>query len=169
MEIEVKKIKFHPGHDDSHSYTAEILINGQRAFSAFNDGWGGPDGYRPLPGYTGPSEQEINAWLAKNRPLEGEFKDLPNSLEIVVGDALNEAALEKERKKERSKYERMLKTQICGIKDGGFLLWPKKFALTGRNIQSLLASKHGEGVTILNNADAETKEQGFKAYCPDLA
>lgn len=174
MQIELKKLRFVPGHDDSHSYRAEIYINGERAFAAENDGWGGPDNYRPFPSYKGPSEEAINAWLKVNKPLTGEFADLDNSLELEVGELLNKAAQEKENKKIISKYDRILKTQLIGLKDGELSVWPKKHAINEANKAQLRKM----GYAVLNGIESRPLDfskapdslyaEGLKAYCPDL-
>jgi hypothetical protein len=174
MQIELKKLRFVPGHDDSHSYRAEIYINGERAFTAENDGWGGPDNYMPVPGYKGPSEQEINAWLKANKPLTGEFANLDNSLELEVGELLNKASMERENKKVISKYDRMLKTQLCGLRDGKLAAWPKKHAVNDANKEQIRKM----GYVVLsgieprpldfNKAPDSLYAEGLRAYCPDL-
>ena len=175
MKIDVRNIKFHPGHDDSHSYTAFIYINDQKAFSAFNDGWGASDIYDKVPGYTGPGVLEVDAWLAANTPKHdvcGTVMD--NCLEFVVGDFLNAASLEKERKSVKRKYDNMLAKQLCGLKEGKFYAWPKKHAVNDKNKAQLRSM----GYVVLNGA-TETPlstgptanilyEEGLCAYSPDL-
>ena len=60
MKIELKNLKI-AAHlsEETTAYSATIHVDGKRAFDARNDGHGGADRYHPLPGYTGPSEQEI--------------------------------------------------------------------------------------------------------------
>lgn len=167
MKIEVKKIKFHPGHDDGYSYTAEVYVDGQKAFAASNDGWGGPDRYDDLPGYTGPSEPTINKWLAENTPkIKGYGMELDNSLELVVGEFLGEAALEQDRKKERRKYEGFYKKFVVGLRNGGLVTW--KVAPTPQMVEQLKTVPKNADVEFLNFASDERKEAGLAAYCPDL-
>jgi hypothetical protein len=175
MKVTVENIKFHPGHDDSHSYTAVVLIDGKKAFSAFNDGWGGPDCYEPLPGYTGPSEREINEWRKANLPgIECHGMTLDPTLELAVGDFVDAAALAKENKKVIGKYDRMLKSQLCGLRDGKLAAWPKKHVVNDANKEQIRKM----GYTVLSGitprpldfskAPDSLYAEGLKAYCPDL-
>lgn len=169
MQIEVKNIRMVPGHDDSHSYNAVIYINGVKAFNASNDGWGGPDMYHAVDGYTGPSEQEINAWLAQNTPkITGEGLGdmvLDNNLEIVVGEAINDFLHQKEVQKVKRKFDKMLATKILALNTKGELL-AFKAAPTGANLQAV-RTKRPE-LQVINGADEQLMEKGLKAYCPDL-
>lgn len=134
MKIETKKIKFVPGHDDCHSFTAVVYVDGKAALHASNDGWGGPNMYHPVDGYTGPNDVEIDKWLAANTPkvltgYEEPGEDgLDNCLDFIVGDALNDEA----RKKEAAKFKRKLKKGVS-IKEGDVYTW--KFDPTPVNLE----------------------------------
>src|SRR3546814_1760777 len=68
MEIALKAIKIHKGRsEETYCYTATVLVDGIPAFHASNHGHGGCDNYQPVPGYKGPSELEISAWLKANK------------------------------------------------------------------------------------------------------
>jgi len=98
--------------EETHAYTATILIDGVRAFEGSNHGTGGPDMYHRLKGYDGPSDIEIDAWLKANTPkLEYHGMELDNSLEIIVGDLINEQLGDKVLK-------RMLSTKIVVLDKG---------------------------------------------------
>jgi hypothetical protein len=92
MKIAISGLKHSASlSQETHAYTATVLIDGVRAFEASNHGTGGADAYWPVKGYAGPSEAEVNAWLAANTPpYEGHGTTLDNCLEFVVGDLINE-------------------------------------------------------------------------------
>lgn len=107
MQITIANLKHSASlSEETHAYTATVLIDGVRAFEASNHGTGGPDMYHPVKGYSGPSEQEVDAWLKANTPkIEAYGMQLDNSLEIVVGDLINDELVSKALK-------RMLSTKI---------------------------------------------------------
>ena len=117
---------------ETHAYTATVLVDGVRAFEASNHGTGGPDMYHPVKGYAGPDERAVDAWLKANTPkIEAFGMELENSLEIVVGDLIN-AELGAKRLK------RLLSTKILVIdkdKDGGDAL----YTYTGKPTPEALA------------------------------
>src|SRR3546814_12521038 len=68
MEIALKAIKIHKGlSEETYCYTATVLVDGIPAFHASKHGHGGCDNYQPVPGYKGPSELEISAWMKANK------------------------------------------------------------------------------------------------------
>lgn len=168
MKIEVRKIKFHPGHDDSHSYTAEIYIDGAKAFHASNDGWGGPDIYHSVSGYAGPDEKSIDAWLSANTPkITSEYfpGELDNDLELVVGEALNAEIKAKEIKASRRRFDTLLKKKVIAIDGDRITSW--KVEPTSAGIDRVRKAK--PHMTIVNDGDAALKERALIIWCPDLA
>jgi hypothetical protein len=151
MNIELKNLKTMASlSEETPCYTATIYINGERAFEASNRGHGGSDDYHRVDGYTGPSERQINEWLAKNKPLTGEFATLDNCLEFVVGDLINKALAEKAL---RGKLNRQI-IALGADKDGAPALfsWPSKFKPVPANIDRLKESLAAKGSTdiVLN-------------------
>lgn len=112
MKITIANLKHSESlSEETNAYTATILIDGKRAFDASNCGRGGMDLYHPIKDYTGPSESEIDAWLKANTPpIEFHGMTLENSLELVVGDLIEE-------KLQTTRLKRMLKTKILVIAD----------------------------------------------------
>lgn len=107
MEITLKKLRHCASlSQETHAYTATIWIDGAPAFEASNRGCGGADLYDPLEGYSGPSVAEIDAWLADNTPpIKGEGYQLPNCLELVVGDLIDGQLA-------RQRLDRLLKAKV---------------------------------------------------------
>lgn len=136
MKITIANLKHSPSlSQETHAFTATVLVDGVRAFHASNHGHGGPDFYDPIKGYTGPSENEINEWLKNNTPKIKEYgMELDNSLDIVVGDLINDALRMKEIKK-------MVKTKILVIeeKDGKKALYSYKGKPTPETIERMNA------------------------------
>lgn len=117
--------------EETHAYSATVLIDGVRAFSASNHGTGGPDMYHEIQGYAGPSAMEVEAWLCQNTPkIPYHGIELDNSLEIIVGDLINDEL-------GRKHLTRMLKTKIIVIdEDGG---QPALFTYKGKPTAEALA------------------------------
>lgn len=110
MKITLANLKHSPSlSQETHAYTATVLVDGARAFEASNHGTGGPDMYHPVKGYAGPSEREINDWLKTNTPAEESHGiRLDNCLEFVVGDLINEEIA-------RKRLNRLLSAKILVI------------------------------------------------------
>ena len=98
MKITIANLKHSPSlSEETHAFTATILIDGVRAFEASNHGTGGPDAYHTVKGYTGPSPIEVDTWLKTNTPqIEAYGMKLDNSMEIVVGDLINAELVRKD-------------------------------------------------------------------------
>src|SRR3546814_10802929 len=90
MAIALKALKIHKGlSEETYCYTATVLVDGIPAFHASNHGHGGCDNYQPVPGYKGPSELEISAWLKANKePCISHGMSLEYDLELMVGELL---------------------------------------------------------------------------------
>ena len=75
MKIELKNLKI-ANHlsEETTAYSATIHVDGKPAFHASNEGRGGGDRFHRLPGYDGPTEGEINSWLADNVAPSGPFE-----------------------------------------------------------------------------------------------
>lgn len=120
--------------EETHAFTATVTLDGVRAFEASNHGTGGPDSYWPVKGYEGPSEQEVDKWLRTNTPkTEAYGMELENSLEIVVGDLINDEIC-------RKALKRMLNTKILVIDkngDGEAALYTYKGKPTPENLASM--------------------------------
>lgn len=110
MKITIANLKHSPSlSEETHAYTATVLVDGVRAFEASNHGTGGPDMYHPIKGYAGPTDIEVDAWLKANTPQHEAYgMKLDNSLEIVVGDLINDEIA-------RKQLTRMLGSKIVVI------------------------------------------------------
>ncbi len=114
MNITIKNIK-HNEHlsEETHCFSATVYIDGKRSFGVKNAGHGGSDDYFALDDKT--SNKEVREMLLSvNKELEktkltGEYSDLTNDLEIVVGDLVNDYLTDKH-------ILKMLK-RICYLKD----------------------------------------------------
>ena len=166
MQIDVQNIKFQRGHGDSECYTATVYVDGQKAFQASNDGWGGPDQFLPLNGYKGPSALEINDWIKANTPqIEVFGRKIDNSLDIVVGDFLAAKHKEADAKKAQRSFDNLLKKKILGFKGGKLVSW--KADPSAANLQKVKALDGVEAVVQLG--DAALKERAFKAWSGEAA
>lgn len=134
MNITIANLKHSESlSEETHAYTATILVDGVRAFHASNHGTGGADLYRPIEGYTGPTEEEIDEWLKTNTPpIESGGMQLENCLELVVGDLIEEKLIEK-------RLKRMLKTKILVIsqENGKDALFSYKGKPTAQNLEAM--------------------------------
>src|SRR3546814_9580900 len=112
MAIALKALKIHKGlSEETYCYTATVLVDGIPAFHASNHGHGGCDNYQPVPGYKGPSELEISAWLKANKePCISHGMSLEYDLELMVGELL-------EHHERTATLARMLRTKIVVLVD----------------------------------------------------
>lgn len=107
MKIELKKIKYSAAlSQDSSAYSAEIWVDGVKRGTVQNQGFGGPDDVHP---HT--LEMEIIEYAKTLPPLSYFGKDLPQSLETVLGGILNRHLGEK-------RLKRLLTTKTVFIEDG---------------------------------------------------
>lgn len=134
MQITIANLKHSATlSEETHAYTATILVDGVRAFEGSNHGTGGPDMYHPVKGYTGPSPREVDEWLKTNTPkITGHGMEIDNCLEIVVGDLINDALRTK-------MLKRMLTGKILVIQQdqGQDALFSYKGKPTPENIASM--------------------------------
>lgn len=166
MDITLKKISIsHANSEETFCYSADIYVDGKKAFSARNSGHGGCDIYHPYPGYTGPSVEKVDAWLKANKPIDNTHGiPIEHSLEIEVGEQLNAHVAKQERARIERSFARLLAKNVCSLSDEGFFQF--KAPPTPANIAAIRARK--PGIVIVNDADEATKQKALKAYCPNL-
>ena len=118
MQIELKKLKVVAAlSEETTCYTAEVWIDGARAFLASNRGHGAMDDFHQVGSLT---ETEVNAWLAANRTA------------IRLGNVVLEHNLEFElaalitRNEETKRLRRSFKKQLIVIDDGAVYGYPLK-------------------------------------------
>ncbi|CCA93085.1 putative uncharacterized protein [Novosphingobium sp. PP1Y] len=116
MKIELRRINHNAKlSEESNAYTAEIWIDGERAFDARNQGQGGCDFYRQIGRW---SEAEVNAWLKANRPVRTyQGLTLEHDLEAEVGDLLA-------RELEYRRLKGLLRTNLVTIERGQVFQYP---------------------------------------------
>lgn len=116
MKIELRRINHNAKlSEETNAYTAEVWIDGERAFDARNQGQGGCDLYRQLGRWT---EDEVNAWLKANRPIRPfQGLTLEHDLEAEVGDLL---AYELEFRR----LKRLARTNLITIERGQIFQYP---------------------------------------------
>ena len=91
MHIELRKLQLVASlSHETACYSAEIWIDGNKAFLASNRGSGGADDFHPTGTVT---EDAVNAWLAANRPASrlGDSV-LPHCLEFEVAALITRSA-----------------------------------------------------------------------------
>ena len=112
MKFEIRNVKYSAFHSqETHCFEATLYVDDKKAFGVTNDGWGGCDSYYKVKGgVANPNlyAAQIDEELAKEE-IESEFGGLTNSLEIVVGNLVNEYLAAKEIKK--------VFRRICYVKD----------------------------------------------------
>lgn len=164
MKIELKKLKVSKQFsEETTAYTAEIHVNGKLAFHASNRGHGGPDMFYPAQGYTGPTIEEVTAYLGESQAPEGPFESDPSTR--APHDVGSNCDLEQYVTRQISHIEatRRLNTlarkailQLEGDKIFKFKLEP-----TEKNIARLRAQN--PDICIVNNAGPETIKAALKA------
>jgi len=93
--------------EETHCFSAVLNVNGKPYFEVTNRGHGGCDDYNPLPGQTmadfNTKMDEVTAHL-KTLPKEKFMdKEMDASLEVIVGDLMNDHLVSKEIKRKMSK------------------------------------------------------------------
>ncbi len=144
MKIELRRINHNPRlSEETDAFTAEIWIDGERAFKARNQGQGGCDLYRQVGRWT---EAEVNAWLKVNRPIRSfQGLSLEHDLEAEVGDLL---AYELEYRR----LKRLLRTNLITIERGQIFQYPLRKrpldlvarAVTATNRQAVIVNGGGD-------------------------
>jgi hypothetical protein len=111
MELTLKKVKvIKEMSDETNCYYAEVYVDGVKAFSAENEGHGGPDEFTPL-SEEGKKLLEQAEEYAKALPpfkftgLGGDDDELPYDLELLIGDLL-------EKYEETKFFKRLCKTHL---------------------------------------------------------
>lgn len=94
--LEIKNLKIAGfASEETTCFTATIYVNGERAFSANNDGYGGSNLYYPC----GPNGkrlyQEVLAWVKTLPAIEYNGIQLDQDLDMVIGDLMAKAETQK--------------------------------------------------------------------------
>lgn len=145
MKIELRRITYSAALSrETSAYTADILIDGELAFRAHNDGGGSADFYDQIGCRT---EAEVNAWLKENRPprTSGDFR-YDHDLEVEVSDLL-------EHELEQRHLKRLLRTNLITIERGQIFQYP----LRGRPIETIAGAvlATNEDAVVVNGAAAD--------------
>ncbi len=150
MKITIKGLKHSEfASHETHCFEASVYVDGKRAFSASNDGFGGPNNYYPLP-----SKGKVKNITGEVRKVEDYLKTLPKTqcdgfsiqedLDCVIGDLVNKTLVLKDAK-------RGIKKKIVGYipSKGGIFEW--KCAINAAN-KAQIKKKHKD-IVILNDLD----------------
>lgn len=127
MHIELRKLQLVASlSHETACYSAEIWIDGSKAFLASNRGSGGADDFHPTGTVT---EDAVNAWLAANRPTSrlGDSV-LPHCLEFEVAALITRAT-------ETKRLRAQCRTKLVTIEDGKVFT----YALKGRALDDVRA------------------------------
>lgn len=118
MHIELRKLKIVAAlSEETTCYTAEIWVDGERAFLASNHGHGAADMYHAVGSV---SEHEVDAWLAANRaPTRIGDSVLTHTLEFEVADLMT-------RIEEARRLRRACRTNLVVIDEGKVWSYPLK-------------------------------------------
>lgn len=165
MKIELKNLKTAQHlSQETTAYSATIYVDGQRAFHASNSGHGGADHIVPLPGYTGPSLADIDAWLIANTPPGGPLdpdpasrapydQGLPCDLETLISRLITEREADKT-------LTRLCRKHIVTIGPDG-KLYEFKAPPSAPNLA--LIQKRRSDDTIVNGGDESTLAKARRA------
>lgn len=136
MKIELRNLKHMASlSEETHCYSGTVYIDGRPAFLASNHGHGGCDRYDPIAPFTHADEKVVNDWLKTNQPLTGQYADLDNCLEIVIGGIINRQLGDRI-------FNKLLKNKIVVLvedKQGqpAIATYPAKFKPTPLNIHAI--------------------------------
>jgi hypothetical protein len=116
--IELKSIKyFASGSEETHCYNATLYVDGVKWGEVSNDGHGGADRFRGVPGRNYGDIMDLDKRIAATMPksdltdigLPGQTMD--QSLEIICGELMNDHLAAKD-------YKRAAKTRAMFFKEG---------------------------------------------------
>lgn len=145
MKIELRKLRIAKQlSEESTAYSAEIWIDGERAFLASNRGTGGCDFYQPVGRH---AVQDVDAWLLQNRStVVYRGLGVPNDLETEVAMLMDGIEVTK-------RLKRLMRTNIVAIKDNEVVSYPLK----GQDPEKLKAAllDRNPALAILDTADSE--------------
>ena len=118
MHIELRKLKIIAAlSEETACYSAEVWVDGQRAFLASNHGHGAADIFHPVGHLT---EADVDAWLAANRaPTRIGDTVLKHTLEFEVAALMT-------RIEETKRLRRSFRTKLVVIEDGKVWSYPLK-------------------------------------------
>ena len=151
MKIEIKNIKFSGfATQETHCFQATVYIDGKKSFITSNEGHGGCNDYQPC-GKSADRKtvyaqiKAIDEILSKEKVKFGEDDkyEIENSLEIVIGNLMNEWLTEKEVKKTLKK--------ITYFRDGNVYTLPAKYKPTPEALESVQKTKWWKKEYILLN------------------
>lgn len=97
MQFSLKKIEYSARmSEETHCFSAVLVIDGVASFEVSNHGHGGSDIVRALP-TAKHTQAEVNAWIKANLPPDTSYgTTLEQDLEIVVGELMNEWLMARE-------------------------------------------------------------------------
>lgn len=159
MRIEIKALKVMASlSEETACYTAMIYVDGVKAFAASNHGTGGPDFYQPVKGYAGPSEAEIDAWLAANVPpldcSDIGLEPMAMTLELFVGKLIEETET-------RKAFDRKLRAKVLTFEDGALMQWKAK---PEPRAFDAIAKRLKPGAFIVQTASEADRARAFEAF-----
>lgn len=146
MKIELKRLALNKRlSEETNCYSAEIWIDGRRAFLASNRGHGGADVYELVGTVT---EKAVDDWLRANRPpVQVSGMQIEHSLEIEVGELI-------ELEEQVKLLKRRCRTHLITIEAEGVFSRPLK----GRPAAAMAAAfklRHADAI-IVNGASDDT-------------
>lgn len=148
MHIELRKLKIVAAlSEETTCYSAEIWVDGQRAFLASNHGHGAADMFHAV-GHL--SEADVDAWLAANRaPTRIGETVLTHTLEFEVAALMT-------RIKETKRLRRAFRSKLVVIDDGKVWSYP----LRGRPVAAMASAvqRQKPAARVVNDDDAAIED-----------
>jgi hypothetical protein len=144
MHIELRKLKIIAAlSEETACYTAEVWVDGHRAFLASNHGHGAADMFHPV-GQV--SEVNVDAWLADNRaPTRIGDTVLKHTLEFEVAALMT-------RIEETKRLRRAFRTKLVVIEAGKVWSYPLK----GRSVAAVASAvqRQKPAARVVNDDEA---------------
>ncbi|MDK8187418.1 MULTISPECIES: hypothetical protein [Sphingomonas] len=148
MHIELRKLKIVAAlSEETTCYSAEIWVDGQRAFLASNHGHGAADMFHPVGSL---SEADVDVWLAANRaPTRFGDTVLKHTLEFEVAALMT-------RIEEAKRLRRTFRKNLVVIEDGKVWSYPLK----GRPAETVASAikRQKPAARVVNGDDAALEE-----------
>jgi len=154
-KIELKSVKHLAANSqETHCFNAMLYVDGKRYATVSNDGWGGPDQVERVSD-KGETIAELENRIGETFPTwKGAYNDEEKmTLDIVVGDLMNEWAGRDEFKKQMRR--------VTFVEDGKLTCLKSKFKPTAEILDQVKKHPRFKNLTCLN---LMPKNEAFKLY-----
>lgn len=152
MEITLKNVRLNKRlSEETNCFSADVLVDGKKAFVATNRGCGGPNDYHPHSGDDYSAIRAVSAYAKTLPPMKSRYGNLEMCIDLLIDGLLSHEIAKKE-------FTRLLKKPV-------FIEGGKVKNLTGgpydAKAKAFIKAKYPKA-KILNDLPFETALTAFK-------